>query len=149
MKSIVVRAGSACPIIKLATLALAITFTFNACGEKKKQDGTDTKATEPAAEVALPKTKAECPFKKIGSPITVEAVFLGSECGEGCTADFRLANGKTISLGGQIFEDELKKDTKVSITYQREQRWVDLDFIEQGQWCEHSDMLESWKKIGQ
>jgi uncharacterized protein (TIGR02145 family) len=44
-----------CKLAKLAitaTIALVITFTFNACEEKKKQDGTDTTATEPAAEAA-------------------------------------------------------------------------------------------------
>ncbi|MDR2554825.1 MAG: fibrobacter succinogenes major paralogous domain-containing protein [Fibromonadaceae bacterium] len=38
MKSIVVRAGSACPIIKLATIALAITLTLTACGEHGLED---------------------------------------------------------------------------------------------------------------
>ena len=117
--------------------------------EAQEVEEATAEAEEAAAEEAtLPKTKAECPSKKIGSPITVEAVFLGSACGEGCTADFRLANGKTISLDGQIDENELKEGTKVSITYQKEQGWLDLDFIGQGQSCQQSDNLESWKEIG-
>jgi len=35
-----------------ATLALAITFTFTACEEKKKQDGADTTATQEASQEA-------------------------------------------------------------------------------------------------
>jgi len=63
----IVRAGSACPLF--AALVLAITFTFNACDEKKKQDGADTKPletaneTEVAAEkatVATPETETVC-----------------------------------------------------------------------------------------
>ncbi|MDR2555972.1 MAG: fibrobacter succinogenes major paralogous domain-containing protein [Fibromonadaceae bacterium] len=61
MKNIIVRAGSACPIAKLALtaiLALAITFTLTACEEKKKQDGTDTKPPETASETEAAETIA-------------------------------------------------------------------------------------------
>jgi uncharacterized protein (TIGR02145 family) len=49
-----------------ATLALAITFTFTACDEKKKQDGADTTATEPAAEAATQEAAAEKPAENAG-----------------------------------------------------------------------------------
>jgi uncharacterized protein (TIGR02145 family) len=42
-----------------ATLTLAITLTLTACDEKKKQDGTDTTASEPAAEAATQEAVAE------------------------------------------------------------------------------------------
>jgi len=89
----------------------------------------------------VPKTKAKCPYKKIGSPITVEAVFLLSECGEGCYTYFRLANGEKIMLIGQT-DDDLEEGTKVSITYQREQRWI--EFEEGYPFCDDQfDYLES------
>jgi len=70
MKSIVM-AGSACPITKLLTavLALAITFTLNACEEKKKQEGAAT--TEPAAAIQQPTQEAAAPAEKpSGSTLT-------------------------------------------------------------------------------
>jgi uncharacterized protein (TIGR02145 family) len=100
-----------------------------------------------AASENLPKTKAECLSKKIGSPVTLEVIFLKSECGEGCSATFRYPfNGKEMDFGGQL--DTLEEGTRVSITYQREQQWVDYDFIGQGQWCDQSDNLKSVKILG-
>jgi uncharacterized protein (TIGR02145 family) len=47
----------------VATIALAITFTLTACEEKKKQDGTDAKATEAdsEAEAAVATQEAAAP----------------------------------------------------------------------------------------
>jgi len=93
-----------------------------------------------ASEAEFAQAKAKCPYKKIGSPITVEAVFLQCECGEGCYTDFRLANGDKITLIGQA--DTLEEGTKVSITYQREQRWIDME--EDRPFCDDQfDYLES------
>jgi hypothetical protein len=116
--------------LNLKILLIGVLTIFTACEEK---DGK--------AKLA-PKTEAECPDEKIGSPITVEAVFLESACGEGCSSEFRLANGEKISLGGEVYT--LKEGTKVSITYQKRQMWVDYDYIGQGQWCNQSDVLESF-----
>jgi len=76
-----------------ATLGLAITFT--ACEEKKKQDGTDTTATEPAAaetqEAAAPTTFTDSRDKKTYKTVRIaEQVWMaenlnyeaeGSKCG--------------------------------------------------------------------
>jgi uncharacterized protein (TIGR02145 family) len=51
-----------------AILGLAITFTFNACEEKKKQDGTDTTSSEPAAATATEQA-AQYKTVKIGEQV--------------------------------------------------------------------------------
>jgi uncharacterized protein YgiM (DUF1202 family) len=61
-----------------------------------------------------------CP-KKTGSRKTIEAVVLGTECGDYCYATFRLADGNEITLTGDV--DDLKEGAKVSATYQNEQWW--------------------------
>ena len=100
-----------------ATLGLAITFTLNACDEKKKQDGADTKPPETASESQPSGGDDECP--KGEPPKTVEAVFLeNTEDGEGLAwSRFRLPSGEEIELNGEV-PDAVKKDDKVSVTYE-------------------------------
>jgi len=99
-----------------ATIGLAITFTLNACEEKKKQDGTDTKPPETASE-SQPSEGEDC--QKGEPPKTVEAVFLeNTEDGEGLAwSRFRLPNGEEMELNGEV-PDAVKKDDKVSVTYE-------------------------------
>ena len=54
-----------------AVLVLAITLTFTACDEKKKQDGADTTASEPAAAITLTDTRDNKTYKtvKIGEQV--------------------------------------------------------------------------------
>jgi hypothetical protein len=103
-----------------ATIALAITFTFNACEEKEKktQGGTDAKPPETASE-SQPNEQEECP--KGGPRITVEAVFLGNDeepDDEGLAwSHFNLSNGEKLTLNGYA-PDEVKKGDKISVTYE-------------------------------
>jgi uncharacterized protein (TIGR02145 family) len=92
------------------------------------------------------KKKAACPEKKIGSPKTVEAVWLGSTCGDGCYANARLANGETLILFCKDTDvidmiENIKEDAKVSVTYRSEQRW------ESESGCYQEDVLQSVKLL--
>jgi uncharacterized protein (TIGR02145 family) len=121
-----------------ATLTLAITLTLTACEEKKKQDSTDTKATETAGEWWWQKSSQEAVAEKPAEnesesqpsgeedsskgepPKTVEAIFLGEgEDHEGrCEVTFRLPNGETLMF--TACAHNIKKGDKVSITYTEE-----------------------------
>ena len=96
-------------------------------------------------------TPKSCSDKRIGPPKTEQVVFLeenGSE--DSPCIDFRLANGKTKCLGtsrAHSIEEsralwdkvsKLKKGSKVSITYQKEQYWH-----ESAASCAEDEMLQS------
>jgi hypothetical protein len=97
--------------LAMLLMALAMAFTFLACEEKGG--------------------KAECPYKKIGSPITAEVTFVDALCADvECYTKFRLAKGEEIafsadSLFGAI-SDLRGTDNKASITYHKIQMWNDL-----------------------
>jgi uncharacterized protein (TIGR02145 family) len=89
-----------------------------------------------------PKTEAECTQGKIGSPITVEATFLKSECGDsGCDVVFLLSNGEELWLTG---DENLEKGDKVSVTYQKRQYWESSDYAG-GKGCMQDVELQSVK----
>jgi uncharacterized protein (TIGR02145 family) len=122
----------------------------------KGEAGAEAKAGQPKTEEAseaLPKTKADCPEKKIGSSITVEAVFLSVACEAVCEATFLLSDGKHLNLnlrgsgvsseGGETLWAngvEIKEGDKVSATYQKTQ--VYYEHIESGV-CDQDDILQS------
>jgi hypothetical protein len=97
--------------------------------------------------------EADCPNEKIGSPKTVEAVFLETMCGDICSAGFRLSNGEILrlQLGGEVTTEgdgrlwfggkvvEMKEGDKVSLTYQKRQYWE----LPEPRECNQSDNLES------
>jgi len=96
-------------ITKLAaTLTLAIIFTLNACEEKKKQDGADTKQPEAVAEVAE---------KTTAVPVETETV-----CGKGgggvklleCITD---ADGKLLYKFEYDNQNRIVKIDDKTITY--------------------------------
>jgi hypothetical protein len=131
----------------VAALGFAITFTFTACDEKKKQDGTTTSEPAAATETKPPETASESqPSGKKQcageSTKTIEAVFLrGYEGSEGYLLSFRLANGDEITLDGEV-PDNVKEGDKVSVKV----KVMKLNDSEMG--CVDFMNMISLKKIG-
>jgi uncharacterized protein (TIGR02145 family) len=130
-------------------MALAIAFTFLACEKKEKK--AEAEATPAETEQAVPEETGQaeagkdCPEGNIGSPKTAEATFLTSTCSEGCFAKFRLDNGEEITLfcGDPDLVENVKEGIKVSITYQKKQRWVHDEFQPAESGCYEEDNLQS------
>jgi uncharacterized protein (TIGR02145 family) len=90
--------------------------------------------------------KKECSEGKIGSSTTAEAVFLEFSCGDYCYAEFRLANGEEITFnGGELGDIEnMKKGTKVSVTYHKARYWEEM--VTGGE-CWHNIIVESMTEL--
>jgi hypothetical protein len=98
------------------------------------------------------KAEADCPDKKIGYPRTTEAVWLGSTCGDGCYANARLADGEEIILfckDTDVIEmvENIKEGAKVSVTYQKIQRWNHDYFNPSESGCYKEANLQSVKLL--
>jgi hypothetical protein len=84
-----------------------------------------------------------CP-RKSGPLQTLEATFWGEECGDFCWVTFRLANGDEMRLQGTVEEMALKEGARVSISYQEEQFWWNLEVREESM-CVRVEVLQSVK----